>query len=954
MLNLGQSVAFPVVLGTPAPTGGVVVTLISSDPSRVTIFPSSIFIGAGSTSPATQPQITAVNIGSATITASAPGYAPASATAAVSATLTFVPQSLTLTQGATQIVILSLSTAAPPGGFFAQLQSDNPAVAMVQGTLGYFPDGSSHEDNAVPITGLAPGTTVIHASALPFIPDTTITVTVVVPGTISLPTNVSLGVTQSIPFPVQLGTPAPPGGVSVTLLSSDQNTATVTPGIVFIAAGSSTPATQPQLNGTAVGQATISASAIGYAPASVNVSVIGVGPAGVTATGGTPQSGLINAQFGAPFSATVTDAKNNPLSGVTVTFRAPINGPSGFFAGGQGTATATTNANGVATSPVFIANGTQGSYTVSALVTGVGLPAVFLLTNTIPIVGPIILPANVVLAPNQSASFPVTLGLPAPSGGLTITLASSDPTKVSISPSSVFIAGGATAPAIQPVVAGINFGSTNISASATGVAGTTQLVQVNGTMSFTPSTLTVVGTSTQNLTLNLSAPAPAGLTINLASSNTGAASVPASVTFAAGAASATVPVTGVSVGATTITASSSAPANLPNTTANVTVKPTADIIVASGVVVGVGESTTLSVSLAQPAPTFLFVSLVSSDVSKVTVSLPNVVFLQGSTTPFAQPLVTGLGLGAATITASSFNLTGDSESVQVVARLGLGPNNATVLQGASQQLFLTLSSPLSTAQTVTLTSDNANVITVPPSVTIPANTTGVSFAATSVKPGATAIHATSSSPSITSATVNINVAAQTNITLPSSITVTRNGIAPFPVLLGSPAPAGGITVTLISSNSSLVTISPTSIFIAAGATASNTQPQVTGIDIGSATISASAPGYTPASQTVTVDATLTFSPQTLTLAAGSTQIVHLTLSTAAPPGGFFVTLTSDNPNVASVQSFLGYFPDGSAFEVNALAITAGSPGSTVIHVTVPPFVPVAGTSIQVTVVPAGP
>jgi hypothetical protein len=80
----------------------------------------------------------------------------------------------------------------------------------------------------------------------------------------------------------------------------------------------------------------------------------------------------------------------------------------------------------------------------------------------------------------------------------------------------------------------------------------------------------------------------------------------------------------------------------------------------------------------------------------------------------------------------------------------------------------------------------------------------------------------------------------------------------------------------------------------------------------------------------------------------------LTLSTAAPPGGFFVTLTSDNPNVASVQSFLGYFPDGSAFEVNALAITAGSPGSTVIHVTVPPFVPVAGTIIQVTVVPAGP
>jgi len=61
-------------------------------------------------------------------------------------------------------------------------------------------------------------------------------------------------------------------------------------------------------------------------------------PASVIATGGTPQSATINTAFATQLQATVRDAGNNPLNGVTVTFNAPGSGASGTFAGGVNTA----------------------------------------------------------------------------------------------------------------------------------------------------------------------------------------------------------------------------------------------------------------------------------------------------------------------------------------------------------------------------------------------------------------------------------------------------------------------------------------------------------------------------------------------------------------------------------------------------------------------------------------
>lgn len=136
-------------------------------------------------------------------------------------------------------------------------------------------------------------------------------------------------------------------------------------------------------NGT-VGSYTVTATAPGVStPASFNLTNTGSTAANIAATGGTPQSTTINTNFAAALQATVKDGSNNPVSGVTVTFTAPSSGvsASGKF-GASLTATAVTNGIGVATSPTFTANGTPGSYTVTATVAGVVTPANFSLTNS--------------------------------------------------------------------------------------------------------------------------------------------------------------------------------------------------------------------------------------------------------------------------------------------------------------------------------------------------------------------------------------------------------------------------------------------------------------------------------------------------------------------------------------------------------------------------------------------
>ena len=114
----------------------------------------------------------------------------------------------------------------------------------------------------------------------------------------------------------------------------------------------------------------------GSATKTVSLTVTAAAAKTLTATSGANQAAMTGAAFALPLAATVTDAFGNPVPNVVVTFSAPTTGASGAFSG-VATATATTNASGVATSPTFTANNTVGAYSVTASAAGAATSASF-------------------------------------------------------------------------------------------------------------------------------------------------------------------------------------------------------------------------------------------------------------------------------------------------------------------------------------------------------------------------------------------------------------------------------------------------------------------------------------------------------------------------------------------------------------------------------------------------
>ena len=96
------------------------------------------------------------------------------------------------------------------------------------------------------------------------------------------------------------------------------------------------------------------------------------------------------------------------------------------------------------------------------------------------------------------------------------------------------------------------------------------------------------------------------------------------------------------------------------------------------------------------------------------------------------------------------------------------------------------------------------------------------------------------------------VASLGAIALGQNVSVGAGKTATLTVTLSSAAPSGGATVTLTSSDTNIAQV-PASVFIPAGAKVPASQPVVTGVAPGQATISASATGFTGDSQVVKVD-----------------------------------------------------------------------------------------------------
>ena len=997
-VGLGQSAPFPVKLVTGAPVGGVTVSLVSSDPTKVSIDTPTVFIPFRSTVPDVQPNVTGVGIGTANITASAPGFTGDTQAVQVTVGLTFSPQNVTAT-GNTNLNLV-LSTPAPAGGLVVNLASSDKTVGAVPNSV-IFNGGALTA--SVPVQEVGPGAVTITASA-PNVGTATANIVFQALGSINLSGAGTLAVGQTATLQVSLTAPAPASGVLLNFASSDTSKVTISPGSILISPGATTPATQPQLTAVGLGTANITVSAQGYTPVTQTENV----SAAVTFT---------------PPSITITAPNSSNLT-LTLSTLAP--------AGGL-TVSLSSDKPSVATVPAtvtFLANTSTVIVPVTAVSAGdavihaggVNVPDATAAVHVVAAPpGNVILAANTTIPLGPPQTYTVTLSSPAPGGGVTVLLLSSDASKVTITPASVFIAAGATTPSTQPQIKGVDFGSATITASAAGYSNGTGVVTVNAaSATFSPTSLTLTTPATQNITLTLSAPAPAaGLTVNLSSSNPAVASVPATVFFAGGANTANVLVSSVAAGTATIHAS--ALPNIADTTATITVVNPSGILLPTNVVVQPGQTADFPVTLAAGAPAGgLFISLSSSDPSKVTIAPSAIIIPAGATASAAAPKVTGVGFGSATIVATAFNFGSASANVQVTGGGNFSPQSITITGTMTQVLALSLSSPAPPGGvTVNLSSSNTAVATVPATVFVPQNNTNVNVPITGVAPGTAVIHA-NSLPIIADTTALVTVVSSPSVVLPSFLTVGTDLQAPLPVSLSTPAPAGGVTVTLKSSDPTQAFVTPTSLFIDAGQTTSTTpaflvgnhsgllgfinvtatapgyapaalqvhvtddihislpdgltvglgqsiplavtipglapasgvpinlfssdtskltvsptafiapgattplvEPIITGVNLGTVTVNAQSPNYTEAVQQISVVAGLSFSPVSMTIGA-TTQNIQLNLSGPAPAGGLTVNLFNNNPGVLSIPSTATFPAGATSVNVPLTGLAAGS------------------------------
>ena len=922
----GSPSVLDVKLALPAPVGGVTITLTSSDPSVLTV-PPNIFIAQGATAPATPAQVTGLVFGSATVTASAPGFTGDSKTVTVGAALTFSTQALTVGAGGVQTTNILLSAPAPAGGLTVTLTSNNTQVATVPASVSI---GAGATSASVPVTAAGTGSATITArTSAPNVTGTTLSVTVVNYGGIVLPSNVLVGVGQTVPFPIALTIPAPQGGVTITLSTANSNIADISPKTVTIAAGQTQPPSQPQLTGVGLGSVSISASAPGFVSSSQTVQCTAslvFDPTALTLAGN--QSGNLTLKLSAPAPAggLIVNIAAAPSGIVTVPSQVTI---------AQNTTTATVSVTGVATGLATI--------TGSAAISGIANATA---TATVLGSGAIALPVGLTIAPGQTVPFAVTLTSAAPAGGVTVTLSSSDSTKVSISPASVSIAAGQTQPSSQPQVTGGNFGSATISANAPGFTAASQSVTVGAALSISPQTSTITGPDTRTLTLNLSAPAPSDLAVNLSASPAGVVTLTSTATIAKGAASTTFNVTGMGAGTATITAAAGNVLNVSNGTAGVTVQSSGALSLPSSVTVGLGQSTSFQVTLPAPAPAGgVNVSLSSSNTSNVTITPATVTIPAGQTTPASAPQITGKNLGTSDITASANLYTSAVKTVQVTATINLSPQNLS-LGLETKNLTLTLSGPAPAAGlTFSVSSSNTGVATVgSSSVTIPANSTTANIAVTGVSAGSTVVHV--SNPNLAEATANVTVTGSVDIIMPASLAVAPGDTVNLSINLARTYTTT-VFLDLSTSDASKATVSPSTISIPAGQTAPSTPARVSGVAGGTATITANGNGIalTPASTVVTVGFGLTLIPANVTIAGnGNNANLTLMLSSPAPAGGITFTLTSSNPAVVTVPSSI--FLSATSTSV-AVRLTSVAAGSAVIHVS-GPNIPDATANVTVT------
>ena len=296
---------------------------------------------------------------------------------------------------------------------------------------------------------------------------------------------------------------------------------------------------------------------------------------------GTPQTASINTAFSNLLKAKVIDAGGNGVAGIPVTFTAPSGSSvaSGTFTGGATSITVNTDSNGIATALPFTANGTAGSYNVTASSSAPGVLGIgyFALTNAGPPPAP---PAAIAAFSGTPQSASVNsqfsgalIAKVTDSGGNPVAGASVTFTAVAAaSGASASIGGGASATvqtdatgraAAPAVLANSVTGTYSVKASLSAFPAIAPAVfsLTNSAVTLLPASLSIRATYTAMVPLNLGSPAASSMIITIVSSNPSIVSVStSSILIPAGSSTgnSSVRLNGLKAGTATVTACRSA------------------------------------------------------------------------------------------------------------------------------------------------------------------------------------------------------------------------------------------------------------------------------------------------------------------------------------------------------------------------------------------------------------
>lgn len=861
----------------PAPAGGVDV-LVWSDNSAATV-PVSVTIPVGQSSATFE--ITTQPVAENTIVT-------LSATAGDNtrfAQLDLIPPSArisatprTVIGGETVTLSVTLDGPAPTGGTVVNLSSDNATVLPVPGTVTVAEGQTSASVQVTSVPTPERSTVIISASTASQSAMTTVLVDAPSPVSVSLTPTAVNGGSGSVGT-VTLNGPAPVGGYEVALASSSA-VATV-PASLVIAAGQTTGTFDISTRGVQQNTTvTITATANNVRKMAVltvrTAAVASVQVTPATVLGSQSAVGRVNLTTPAPDGGLVVDlTSNNTNVIVPATVRVPAGETSATFdvqtksVTAQAVATITATFNGASKTANLTVNGLvlQNLTVSAAAVTG-----------------------------GNGLTATVSLTAPAPAGGVVVALTSSN-AAVTV-PATVTVAAGQTTATVDiSTVAVASNTNVTLTAALLGVSKTASVtVMAPGLSRLTLNPASVVGGNTTTATVDIASSAPVGGLVIALSSNRSDVLAPATVTVPAGQTSVSFQVPTRTV-LSQVDAVVTATLNGVSRTANLSLTaPALTSIALNPSTIRGGDDAVLTVNLTSPAP-----------IGGVTVTLASTnaaLVVPASVTVPAGETTVKVTLGTRPVTATEngqLNATfaGVTKSVQVsvvapvMASLTVEPNAVVGGSSATGTLELTSVAPAG-GLVVSLTSSKSDV-GVPVSVTVPAGLTSVTFNIQTNKVIADVTSVITAGLNGNTRTAQIRVVAHQLATVavsPSSV----SGGTSFTgrVTLQQAAPAGGIVVSLASSDSA-VSVSSTVTIDAGKTTATFAGSTAAVMATKNVTITASLNGNSVTDSLRVVQPAIkaiSLSPSTLTGGTGSQ--LTITLDAPAPSGGWVVNLSSSD------------------------------------------------------------